>query len=101
MNDVLNRIQDYMENGGLMNPEMMEHMKVRDLIMECRYQITLLRKDNTQANLLNQKMREGLEAAIRELDRVTVVKDGHPNVSHGLMHNLRKALESVVKEGEE
>jgi len=28
------RVQDYLSNGGLFNPEMMEHDKVRDLIMD-------------------------------------------------------------------
>lgn len=30
------RIQSYLCAGGLFNPEMMEHNKVRDLIMDCR-----------------------------------------------------------------
>jgi hypothetical protein len=30
------RITDYLENGGLFNPEMMEHEKVRALLIECR-----------------------------------------------------------------
>lgn len=34
--EILSRIQNYLANGGLFNPEMMEHEKVRDLIMECR-----------------------------------------------------------------
>jgi hypothetical protein len=28
------RVQDYLSNGGLFNPELMEHDKVRDLIMD-------------------------------------------------------------------
>lgn len=34
--ELLARIQNYLGNGGLFNPEMMEHEKVRDLIMDCR-----------------------------------------------------------------
>lgn len=30
------RIQNYLEHGGLFNPEMMEHDKVRDLLTDCR-----------------------------------------------------------------
>lgn len=33
---LLLRIQDYLGNGGLINPEMMEHDKVRNLIIDCR-----------------------------------------------------------------
>ncbi len=34
--ELLARIQNYLVNGGLFNPEMMEHEKVRDLLMDCR-----------------------------------------------------------------
>ena len=33
---LLDRIQNYLECGGLFNPECMEHDKVRDLIMDCK-----------------------------------------------------------------
>lgn len=33
---LVERIQNYLGNGGLFNPEMMEHDKVRDLLMACR-----------------------------------------------------------------
>ena len=41
--DNLELIKEYLGNGGLFNPEMMEHEKVRDLIMACREEIKLLR----------------------------------------------------------
>lgn len=34
--DLINRITDYLAIGGLVNPEMMEHEKVRDLLIDCR-----------------------------------------------------------------
>lgn len=33
---LIERIQDYLANGGLFNPEMMEHDKVRALLLDCR-----------------------------------------------------------------
>lgn len=30
------RITDYLASGGLFNPELMEHEKVRDLLLDCR-----------------------------------------------------------------
>jgi len=41
---ILETIQSYLGNGGLFNPEMMEHDKVRDLIMACREELTRLQK---------------------------------------------------------
>lgn len=38
---ILARIQEYLMLGGLWNPEMMEHDKVRDLIIEARDYIEL------------------------------------------------------------
>lgn len=43
MTDILDRIQQYLSNGGLFNPELMEHDKVRDLLRDCREEITQLR----------------------------------------------------------
>ena len=33
------RINDYLSCGGLFNPEMMEHEKVRELLLDCREEI--------------------------------------------------------------
>jgi hypothetical protein len=44
MTDILDRIQNYLGSGGLFNPELMEHDKVRDLIRDCREEIIQLRE---------------------------------------------------------
>ena len=36
---ILERIKNYLGSGGPFNPELMEHEKVRDLIMDCREEI--------------------------------------------------------------
>lgn len=36
------RIKNYLGNGGLFNPEHMEHDRVRDLLMDCRTEIDRL-----------------------------------------------------------
>ena len=33
---LLMRIRDYLATGGLFNPELMEHDKVRDLLLDCQ-----------------------------------------------------------------
>ena len=33
---LVDRITEYLSAGGLFNPELMEHQKVRDLLIECR-----------------------------------------------------------------
>ena len=44
MTDLAERCTEYLSSGGLFNPEMMEHDKVRDLIIDCRNEIERLRK---------------------------------------------------------
>lgn len=39
------RIKSYLGNGGLFNTELMEHEKVRDLIMDCRDEIQSLKEE--------------------------------------------------------
>ena len=34
--DLVTRITDYLAMGGLFNPELADHVAVRDLLMECR-----------------------------------------------------------------
>jgi hypothetical protein len=34
--ELVNRITEYLSVGGLFNPELMDHVKVRDLLIECR-----------------------------------------------------------------
>lgn len=46
MTDIVETIAEYLSMGGLFNPEMMEHDTVRNLIIECRAEITRLRTEN-------------------------------------------------------
>ncbi len=35
MSELAERIKNYLSNGGLFNPELMEHDKVRELLQDC------------------------------------------------------------------
>lgn len=43
------RLSEYLINGGLFNPEMMEHDKVRDLLIDCRNSISTLTIERDKA----------------------------------------------------
>ncbi|HYG24495.1 MAG TPA: hypothetical protein VEH04_17080 [Verrucomicrobiae bacterium] len=47
---------------------------------------------NQSAGAAIRALKTGLGAAVRELERVNNVKDGHPLVSHNLLYNLRNLL---------
>lgn len=52
--DLSDRITEYLNNGGLFNPEMMDHEKVRDLLMDCREVfLTYPRIQNMEATAQN------------------------------------------------
>jgi hypothetical protein len=56
MSDIVPRIQSYLGNGGLFNPELMEHEKVRDLLMDCRTEIERLEKLEKHAAIMRETL---------------------------------------------
>jgi uncharacterized protein YtpQ (UPF0354 family) len=44
MSDIVERCTEYLSVGGFFNPEMMDHEKVRDLVIDCRTEIERLRE---------------------------------------------------------
>lgn len=42
--NILDLINEYLQHGGLFNPESMDHDKVRDLIIRCRDEIERLQE---------------------------------------------------------
>jgi hypothetical protein len=63
--DVLMRIREYIGHGGLFNPDLMDHDKVRDLVVDCR---------------------DAIAAALAEIDQLTAENDR-------LTHSLRDVRE--------
>lgn len=64
MTDIVETIAEYLSMGGLFNPEMMEHDTVRNLIIECRAEITRLRAENERlstslSNTANARVLQG------------------------------------------
>jgi len=60
--DSLPRITNYLSSGGLFNPEMMEHDKVRDLIIDARTEIQSLQSENEQLKELCKDLVEAEDA---------------------------------------
>ena len=44
--DVVERCYEYLSNGGLFNPELMDHEAVSNLVIDCRNEIERLRQQN-------------------------------------------------------
>lgn len=53
-NPVTERIKEYLLSGGLFNPELMEHQKVRDLLVEAAAEIKRLEEYEWMYKELNR-----------------------------------------------
>lgn len=51
MQDTIDKINNYLQVGGMFNPELMEHHKVSDLLLECR---NVLEAQNKRKSTLPQ-----------------------------------------------
>lgn len=68
--DLVKQITVYLSNGGLFNPEMMDHDKVRNLLMDCRDRIEHLEAINLKAACIKSEdvaRIEQLEAALQSI----------------------------------
>ncbi len=45
---ILERISQYLQSGGLFNPELMDHAKVRDMIIACRDHIEAIEAERDE-----------------------------------------------------
>lgn len=61
MNNTIDKINNYLQVGGMFNPELMEHHKVADLLLECRRELErLIIKCDKQAVVIRRVYAEHL-----------------------------------------
>lgn len=70
MSDLTALVNNYLSNGGFFNPELMEHDKVRDMVIALRDEIERLVIDQAEyeeeIDRLNERI-DRLEAALRRI----------------------------------
>ena len=71
------RITNYLENGGLFNPEMMEHDKVRQLLIDCRDEL----------NSLSQTRPEIAESSSRQAIADQAAADMRERAARAILEN--------------
>jgi len=64
----LKMVQSYLSNGGLFNPELMPHDKVRDMVIACRDELEA--KVQECERLIAAQSREGRHALRVEVERL-------------------------------
>jgi hypothetical protein len=60
------KVTEYLELGGLFNPEMMEHDKVRDLLISLRDELSSLRSQLENANAEIERLNNVIEKRLRQ-----------------------------------
>ena len=70
MSDITEGIRDYLASGGLFNPEMMDHQRVRDLVIECRDEIEQLREAHEACSWQLRNVLDSRDARDTEIERL-------------------------------
>jgi hypothetical protein len=65
--DLINQITDYLSSGGLFNPELADHNKVRDLLIECREALEVLEKI-ANVNAMDYEYQQWAKEALKQLN---------------------------------
>jgi hypothetical protein len=65
--DLINQITDYLSSGGLFNPELADHNKVRDLLIECREALEVLEKI-ANVNAMDYEYQQWAREALKQLN---------------------------------
>lgn len=80
--ELLYRIQDYLVSGGLFNPEMMEHEKVRNLIMDCRELLTAM--NDLRYQLMRERLNTLADSQLQEIiDKIDIILFDEYNYHEG------------------
>jgi len=58
---MIDKITEYLSNGGYFNPELMEHDKVRDLLMDIREQLAVYAKAIMDKDAEIKRLRQALK----------------------------------------
>lgn len=87
MSECLDKIQNYLMSGGLFNPELMEHEKVRDMVMDCKKEITRLKR--------------ALEIANEAIGKLSNSGDGSHKDKHASFYDCLPTLQIEFSERQE
>jgi len=93
--DVLDKIQSYLDNGGLFNPELMEHDKVSLMVIEAKAEIKSLRAQLSASQA--QPTQDDEIARLRDkLDYIANYMGVDPlNLDEDLLHILDYAKQAL------
>lgn len=100
MQDTIDKINNYLQVGGMFNPEHMEHHKVRDLLLECRNELEASLAANRDLMLHWEVLRTDYDS-VREKYQKLVFYLAHIDLDYFTEHDqalLDSAIEEAKKE---
>lgn len=76
MKNTIDKINNYLQVGGMFNPELMEHHKVSDLLLECRNELQRLKAVEDDYDYHEQEMidLEEENSYLRQTNKLLVTK---------------------------
>jgi len=77
---VIDKITEYLSNGGYFNPELMEHDKVRDLLMDVREQLAVYAKAIMERDTEIERLRDMLITVSQWIDKDPAYSELHQQV---------------------
>lgn len=89
--DLINRITYHLSSGGLFNPELADHLAVRNLLMECRDALA----QRTWVGLTDKEMLEALRVV--DAGSAVTLLTGRPEMPPAFIVFAR-AIEARLKE---
>ncbi len=88
MSELSARIDEYFGNGGLFNPELMDHAKVRDLLVDVRAHLTTLAAENARLRAVIDHTQDHLAAMNRSGE---ISDDTYEKFYEGIPHEMYEA----------
>ena len=77
---MIDKITEYLSNGGYFNPELMEHDKVRDLLMDVREQLAVYAKAIMDKDAEIERLRDMLITVSQWIDKDPAYSELHQQV---------------------
>lgn len=96
MKNTIDKINNYLQVGGLFNPELMEHHKVSDLLLECRGQLMKAQKETVRLHEIAMFLFDILDDIDTASDEA---KNNHEWYRKRVEHLHRKRFEVMETDG--
>lgn len=94
---ILDKIENYLGSGGLFNPELVEHEKVRDLIMDCRDEIQKRDAEIDKWSGMYDVILRREQVKDAEIENLRTIKSNQSDVIDSKSNKIKERDAEIVK----